>query len=63
MIRFKCPKCGKEMSAGDENAGKQGRCPGCQQLFVIPGTTAVKPEWSIRTYPVKVLDHKVIVTA
>ena len=27
------------------------------------GTTAVKPEWSIRTYPVRVEDDNVIVTA
>jgi hypothetical protein len=46
MIRFKCPHCGKEVSAGDEHAGKKGRCPGCRQLFLIPITraaAAVKP--------------------
>jgi nitrite reductase/ring-hydroxylating ferredoxin subunit len=39
-------------------------CPWHQWGFELAtGTTAVKPEWSIRTYPVKVLGHKVIVTA
>ncbi|MGW0184050.1 Rieske (2Fe-2S) protein, partial [Nocardia sp. NPDC003345] len=27
------------------------------------GTTAVKPEWSIRTYPVRVVGDDVLVTA
>ncbi len=43
MIRFKCPHCDKEISAGDENAGKKGRCPGCKELFVIPAAGARKP--------------------
>ena len=39
-------------------------CPWHQWGFELAtGTTAVKPEWSIRTYPVKVLDKKIIVTA
>jgi hypothetical protein len=37
MIKFKCPHCGKDVSAGDEHAGKKGRCPACKELFVIPG--------------------------
>jgi len=39
-------------------------CPWHQWGFELAtGTTAVKPEWSIRTYPVQVVDHKVIITA
>ena len=39
-------------------------CPWHQWGFELAtGTTAVKPEWSIRTYPVRVEDDKVIVTA
>jgi len=39
-------------------------CPWHQWGFELAtGTTAVKPEWSIRTYPVRVEDGKVIVTA
>ncbi len=40
MIKFKCPNCGKDVSAGDEHAGKKGRCPACKELFTIP---AAKP--------------------
>jgi len=39
-------------------------CPWHQWGFELAtGTTAVKPEWSIRTYPVKVVDQCVVVTA
>jgi len=39
-------------------------CPWHQWGFELAtGTTAVKPEWSIRTYPVKVVDDQIIVTA
>ena len=39
-------------------------CPWHQWGFELAtGTTAVKPEWSIRTYPVRVEDDNVIVTA
>jgi hypothetical protein len=40
MINFKCPHCGKDVSAGDEHAGKKGRCPGCKELFTIPAAAA-----------------------
>jgi nitrite reductase/ring-hydroxylating ferredoxin subunit len=39
-------------------------CPWHQWGFELAtGTTAVKPEWSIRTYPVRVVGHEVLVTA
>lgn len=39
-------------------------CPWHQWGFELAtGTTAVKPEWTIRTYPVRIEDDKVIVTA
>jgi nitrite reductase/ring-hydroxylating ferredoxin subunit len=39
-------------------------CPWHQWGFELAtGTTAVKPEWSIRTYPVKVVDGQVVVIA
>jgi nitrite reductase/ring-hydroxylating ferredoxin subunit len=50
--------------AGVVRDGEFIYCPWHQWGFELAtGTTAVKPEWSIRTYPVKVLDKKVIVTA
>jgi nitrite reductase (NADH) small subunit len=37
-------------------------CPWHQWgIQLATGTTAVKPEWSVRTYPVKVIDNRVIV--
>lgn len=39
-------------------------CPWHQWGFELAtGTTAVKPEWSIRTYPVRVVGDEVLVTA
>ncbi len=38
-------------------------CPWHQWGFELAtGTTSVKPEWSIRTYPVKVVNGEVVVT-
>jgi hypothetical protein len=53
MIRFKCPHCGKEISAGDDATGKRGRCPGCKELFQIPAVRAAKtaPAAERRTPP------------
>ncbi len=39
-------------------------CPWHQWGFELAtGTTAVKPEWSVRTYPVRVVGNKVMVQA
>ncbi|WP_109524124.1 MULTISPECIES: Rieske (2Fe-2S) protein [Nocardia] len=39
-------------------------CPWHQWGFELAtGTTAVKPEWSIRTYPVRIVGDDVVVTA
>ena len=42
MIKFKCPHCEKDVTAGDSNAGKKGRCPGCKEIFTIPAGDAVE---------------------
>ena len=37
-------------------------CPWHQWgIELATGTTAVKPEWSVRTYPVKIVDGKIVV--
>jgi nitrite reductase (NADH) small subunit len=37
-------------------------CPWHQWgISLVTGTTAVKPEWSVRTYPVNIVDGKVVV--
>ncbi|MFB3893471.1 MAG: hypothetical protein ACE15C_15770 [Phycisphaerae bacterium] len=40
MIDFKCPKCGKLFSLGDEWAGRAGRCPSCQEAITVPSAPA-----------------------
>ena len=45
-------------------AGEFVYCPWHQWGFELAtGTTAVKPEWSIRTYPVRVVGNDVLVMA
>ena len=40
-IRFSCPQCGKVVSTAAANAGKQGKCPECNQQFEIPAQSPV----------------------
>lgn len=50
--------------AAEVREGEFLHCPWHQWGFELAtGTTAVKPEWSIRTYPVRVEEDNVIVTA
>lgn len=36
-LEFHCPYCGQSISAPDESAGKQIRCPGCEARIAVPG--------------------------
>ncbi len=36
MIEFECSKCRKMLRVNDEAAGKQGKCPHCSTLLVVP---------------------------
>jgi nitrite reductase (NADH) small subunit len=50
--------------AAEARAGEFIYCPWHQWGFELAtGTTSVKPEWSIRTYPVRVEGDDIIVTA
>ncbi len=43
MIRFQC-QCGRFLDVGDQFAGKQVRCPSCQQVARVPlATSPVAP--------------------
>lgn len=42
-IRFACP-CGKQFRAPIQHAGRQGRCPICQTLLIIPKPETVDSE-------------------
>ena len=55
-LEIRCPTCGKTLRVGDEHAGKQVRCPACQQISVAPaaatsGATAIGGNgmWHMRT--------------
>lgn len=51
-------------SAAEVRDGEFIYCPWHQWGFELAtGTTAVKPEWSIRTYPVRIDGDNIIVTA
>jgi uncharacterized paraquat-inducible protein A len=41
VIKFKCPHCDRDVSVGDEHAGKKARCPACREIFQIPQAGAV----------------------
>lgn len=42
--------CGKKLRVADEHAGRQGRCPLCQRVFLVPtGGTAIQPKLLPRT--------------
>ena len=50
--------------AAEARKGEFIYCPWHQWGFELAtGTTAVKPEWSIRTYPVRIDGENVVVTA
>jgi nitrite reductase/ring-hydroxylating ferredoxin subunit len=54
-----------ESAVGGASLVREGEwiyCPWHQWgIELATGTTAVKPEWSVRTYPVKVVDGMVVV--
>lgn len=35
-IETQCTGCGRLLRVGDEHAGKQARCPVCQNIYVVP---------------------------
>jgi len=39
VIKFACSKCGKPIRVDDKHAGKKGKCPGCGEVVVVPGTS------------------------
>ncbi len=43
-IEFKCQHCGKQLRTPDNSAGKQGRCPHCQNLMQIPTASTKQAE-------------------
>jgi len=53
-IEILCPGCSRPLRVPDEHAGKQVRCPACQQISIAPGGTtspvaAKDGRWHLRT--------------
>ncbi|MDA1052058.1 MAG: hypothetical protein O3C40_16455 [Planctomycetota bacterium] len=58
-IETTCPGCGRKLQVGEEHAGKQARCPLCNEIYSVPlsvadgaATTAeqaVQNQWRMRT--------------
>ncbi len=42
-IETTCTGCGKQLSVGDEFAGRQARCPACGQIYNIPSAGPAFP--------------------
>ncbi len=40
-VPVSCPQCGKQLNVPTTAAGKQGRCPACTHVFVIPALLEV----------------------
>jgi len=36
-VELSCPTCGRTLRIGQQHAGKQIRCPACQQISIAPG--------------------------
>lgn len=53
-IETQCPGCGKTLEIGAEHAGKQARCPMCNEIYTVPLADEQTPqeeggEWRLRT--------------
>lgn len=51
-IETTCSGCGKQLSVGDEHAGKRARCPACGQIYTIPAPDARPPDLPASSTPV-----------
>jgi hypothetical protein len=40
MIRYACPKCGRQLRAGDDLTGRQVFCPSCHHQMAVPDPAA-----------------------
>ena len=51
-IDTKCPGCGRLLRVGDEDAGRQARCPACSTIYVVPRSPApVEPSAELTGNP------------
>jgi DNA-directed RNA polymerase subunit RPC12/RpoP len=52
VIRFKCIYCGQRIFTREDGRGKEGKCPKCKHLLVVPETTKGRPAISINKEPI-----------
>ncbi len=38
-IKVSCPSCGRKLTAAEQGAGKQVKCPGCGATMILPAPT------------------------
>src|SRR4051812_46054238 len=50
MIRFLC-ECGQQQEVADEHAGRKARCPKCEKVNVVPGSSTIQAEPSPAAQP------------
>ena len=50
-IETTCGGCGKQLSVGDEHAGRRARCPACGQIYTIPTLNVVPPDLPAMSLP------------
>lgn len=56
-IETTCPGCGRKLQVGEEHAGKQARCPLCNEIYSVPSADeraaaderTGQEEWRMRT--------------
>lgn len=50
-IETTCGGCGKQLSVGDEHAGRRARCPACGQIYTIPTLNVAPPDLPAMSLP------------
>ncbi len=58
-IETTCPGCGRKLQVGEEHAGKQARCPLCNEIYNVPSPVGAQAamvaeqadlsQWRMRT--------------
>lgn len=53
MFQLDCPKCGQQIRASDEFAGRKAKCPGCGALLQLPAAQGGKNTPPLRRKPTR----------
>jgi len=44
MIRFTCPNCHEKVKVDDKHAGRNAKCPACEQSILVPNKSEHEPD-------------------